>query len=687
MLSAIIALGLIAGLGLIPAGQVTAQTFTTLHNFSFSEGSIPFSQLSLSGKTLYGTTYVGGASRNGTVFAVNTDGTGFTNLHSFTANNQSTNGDGVAPSAGLVLAGNTLYGTASGGGTSGNGNVFAVDIYGTGFTNLYSFTALNNAANSDGADPSAGLILSGNVLYGTARYGGSSGNGTVFAVHGDGTGFTNLHNFSGGIEGANPIGGLVLKSNTLYGTAAEAGESGNGTVFKVKTDGTGFATLHSFNGDDGANPLAGLVFSGNTLYGTARNGGSSGKGTIFTIKDDGTDFTNLHSFTALSNSTNNDGANPHSGLILAGDTVYGTARFGGSSGSGTIFGINTNGTSFTNLHSLTGSDGANPFAGLILSGSTLYGTASQGGSSGNGTVFSLSLQSGQADSLVLDGDFNSLAVGTAPDIGVPAGHWSFPPDYAVEGVAETNVSEFSIAVAPGGTNGNSLHLSADATILGNQHLPNIFTQSVNKGAGVFLIATFDLYVAAGHGGGSVHLGNGSSQATSRGPQIAWDAAGDMIYTGPDASRGVIGSYLQGIWQSVRIEVDIDNDRYNFYAGQRGFPFSVITPNLPYRSGALPFVDRFTIARFDLRPDVDSYFDNIVVELAPVSAPQLSIIPSGANVVLKWPTNAAGFTLQSATNLVSPATWTTNAPAPVVVNGLNAVTNPISSLQKFYRLSQ
>ena len=74
------------------------------------------------------------------------------------------------------------------------------------------------------------------------------------------------------------------------------------------------------------------------------------------------------------------------------------------------------------------------------------------------------------------------------------------------------------------------------------------------------------------------------------------------------------------------------------------------------------------------------------------APQLTIIPSGANVILTWPTNVAGFdytgyTLQSTTNLVSSAVWTTNSPAPVVVNGQNTVTNPISGTQQFYRLSQ
>jgi len=73
-------------------------------------------------------------------------------------------------------------------------------------------------------------------------------------------------------------------------------------------------------------------------------------------------------------------------------------------------------------------------------------------------------------------------------------------------------------------------------------------------------------------------------------------------------------------------------------------------------------------------------------------PQLTIAPSGPNVLLKWPTNNAGydyagFTLQSATNLDSPAFWSTNSPAPVVIAGQNTVTNPITGPQKFFRLSQ
>src|SRR5450759_3417370 len=152
---------LIAGLGLIPAGRVTAQTFTNLHSFTGSDGANPQAGLILSGTTLYGTAFQGGSSGNGTVFAINTNGTGFTNLHSFIYGS-----DGASPYAGLILSGNNLYGTAYQGGSLGHGTVFAVNPNGTGFTNLHSFTATSNYTNSDGANPYAGLILSGNTLYG-----------------------------------------------------------------------------------------------------------------------------------------------------------------------------------------------------------------------------------------------------------------------------------------------------------------------------------------------------------------------------------------------------------------------------------------------------------------------------------------------------------------------------------------
>jgi hypothetical protein len=66
-------------------------------------------------------------------------------------------------------------------------------------------------------------------------------------------------------------------------------------------------------------------------------------------------------------------------------------------------------------------------------------------------------------------------------------------------------------------------------------------------------------------------------------------------------------------------------------------------------------------------------------------PLLTLIPYGPNIILTWPTNAVGFTVQSSTNLGSTASWVMNSPAPVVIGGQNLVINPVSGPQQYYRL--
>lgn len=419
---------LVTGLSYLSGAQLSAQTFTTLYSFNITSDGYSPNSLILSGSTLYGTAQYGGTSQGGSVFAVNNDGTGFTTLYSFTGGS-----DGNGP-FGLILSGNSLYGCARFGGNFYvyGGTLFTLATDGTGFTPLYSFTqptfqpSVGEPTNSDGTNPN-GVLLSGGTLYGTAFSGGSGGLGTVFAVNTDGNGFTTLHSFTQryfnnnlGVytnsDGGNPQAGPIISGNTLYGTSEEDGGSGRGTVFGVNTDGTGFRVLHSFTGfstnqtytnSDGAGP-EGLILSGDTLYGTAWSGGSWGSGTVFRVNTNGSGFATLHNFAATSGhngygyAINSDGIRPAAALILSVNTLYGTCEVGGTSGNGTVFAINTDGSGFTVLYTFsasstnasglyTNSEGAYPEAALILSGNTLYGAASQGGSQNSGTIFSISL--------------------------------------------------------------------------------------------------------------------------------------------------------------------------------------------------------------------------------------------------------------------------------------------------------
>jgi len=297
----------------LAAAPAKTQTFATIFNFTNSIDGVGPQGLTFSGSTLYGTTVSGGVSNAGTIFNVNTDGSGFAAIHHFAGYPA----DGASPKAALVSSGSRLFGTASAGGSSGGGTVFAINTDGTGYTTLHDFIS------TEGTTPTGALLVSGNRLYGTASMGGSSGSGTVFALNTDGTVFRILHDFSSGTnsDGAHPqgalVGALTLSSNTLYGTTT------SGTVFAVNTDGSGFRTLHSVGGYI----TGSLVLWGVKLYGTTLSGNGTmpwGNGTIFALNIDGTGFHTVHSFDPQTSvllgppytAMNQDGANPNT-LILS----------------------------------------------------------------------------------------------------------------------------------------------------------------------------------------------------------------------------------------------------------------------------------------------------------------------------------------------------------------------------------
>lgn len=355
-----------------------AQTYTVLKHLAALEASNPQAGLTLFDGTLYGTTRLGG--NGGTVFKMGTNGTGFRVIKSFSLN------EGTFPQSVLVLSGNTLFGTTATGGTNSQGVVFRVNTDGTGFAVLKHFSGLLE----DGGNPHAGLVVSGSTLFGTTINGGAGARGTVFKLETNGTGFAVLHHFAAisSSDGSTPEAGLLLSGNTLYGTTYAGGSDSRGTVFKLNTDGSGYAILRSFRRfvSDGESPNAGLLLSGATLYGTTQRGGNSGSGAVYKMNVDGAGYAVLKSF------NNTDGSNPRAGLVLSGDTLYGTTDTGGNSGLGVLFMVNTDGTGFSVLKHFNTADGSNPRADLVISGRTLYGTTYLGGSSSfYGTVFSYSI--------------------------------------------------------------------------------------------------------------------------------------------------------------------------------------------------------------------------------------------------------------------------------------------------------
>lgn len=316
-----------------------------LNYFENYDGANPKARVMVSANKLYGTTSVGGQAGFGNLFSLDTQTKQLISLHAFSATTNNTNSDGASPQSALVLVGDTLYGTALTGGSHGYGTVFAFNTANSNFATIHTFTG-----GDDGAFPWGDLIVAGDTLYGTANAGGSHGYGTVFRLTTSGSNFVSLYSFTGGADWAYPQQGpLLLSSNTLYGTTGFGGShgfgtNGSGTVFSLSASGSNFTSLYSFSGGaDGAAPCPGLIMSGPTLYGAAFSGGAVGNGTIYSLDlgARGSNFTILYSFPAAygANRTNSAGANPTPGLVLSENVLYGTARYGGTYDYGTLFAV------------------------------------------------------------------------------------------------------------------------------------------------------------------------------------------------------------------------------------------------------------------------------------------------------------------------------------------------------------
>ncbi len=330
----------------------------------------------------------------------------YTILHEF----QGGAGDGSAPLFSTpIIDGNTLYGMTENGGANNIGVIFKMNKDGSGYTNIHEFSY----GQDNGQWPAGSLTLHNGKLYGMTRYGGFYGQGALFRIDIDGNNFTNLHSFSDWTDdGGDPFGSLTLSGNTFYGMTSSGGAAGfgKGVLFKMDIDGSNYTNLHIFSNaaDNGSVPWGDVTLSGSTLYGMTRGGGSNSFGVVFKVNTDGSNYTNLHQF----GGGNNNGVQPCGNVTLNGSYLYGMAPFGGYDNKGVLFRVGTDGTGYTNLHEFPGSsaDGRSPYGSLILSNDFLFGMTYMGGKesgSGGGTIFKINLNgSGYTNLHVFDGGIN-----------------------------------------------------------------------------------------------------------------------------------------------------------------------------------------------------------------------------------------------------------------------------------------
>jgi uncharacterized repeat protein (TIGR03803 family) len=272
------------GCGTIFKFDPAMKVLKTLYSFKDqNDGGVPEGGLVFDAthSTVFGTTVAGGDFADcqngcGTIYKFMLASKTLTPLHAF----RSIANDGADSTAGMVVdSAGVLYGVTANGGANGVGIVFKLDPATDAYAVLHDFDS-----TVDGSGPTSDLLLKGGVLFGTTVSGGptADGYGTIFSMD-PGTGATTtLYSFANGNDGIFPSGGLVAGPNSsLYGTARQGGPSAAGAIFALKPASKRFTALYDFTGGaDGGLPQTGLVAGASgELYGVT----SFGNGTIFKI--------------------------------------------------------------------------------------------------------------------------------------------------------------------------------------------------------------------------------------------------------------------------------------------------------------------------------------------------------------------------------------------------------------------
>ena len=260
-----------------------------------------------------------------------------------------------------LTAGNdgNLYGTTSGAGVNKKGSIFRMSLSGV-VTTIYSFTGGN-----DGQNPVGPMVLAPDgSFYGTESLGQFE---ATFKVSSSG-----VLTVIGGAGSSN----LMLASNGKFYVTTNGGHGG---IYQVTTAGTA-TVLYTFTGGaDGGNPVAGLVEAGDgNLYGTTQAGGTSNLGTVFKITPTGT-LTTIHSFAG-----DTDGQHPTSTMAVGTDgKIYGVLQ-------NDVFSVTTNGV-YSIVHQFVGSEGGGSYQLCHLmraSDGNVYGET-QGGANNDGSIYEI----------------------------------------------------------------------------------------------------------------------------------------------------------------------------------------------------------------------------------------------------------------------------------------------------------
>ncbi|MEO7991343.1 MAG: choice-of-anchor tandem repeat GloVer-containing protein [Chryseolinea sp.] len=204
---------------------------------------------------LYGLAKSGGTTNDGAIFKVLTSTSELVKLKDF----DGTTTSGIFPTGNLIYnPDGFLYGkTFVGGGSGKTGVFFKIKPDGSEYTHLHDFV------QESGVAPDGDLYLSSDsFFYGTTRGGGPNINsqGFLYKMKKDGTNYETLYNFEAPVQMRNT--GIVVDTShsILYGLQEPMAQVGDGALFSIKLDGTGYSEFYKFSGEDGSIPIGNLVF-------------------------------------------------------------------------------------------------------------------------------------------------------------------------------------------------------------------------------------------------------------------------------------------------------------------------------------------------------------------------------------------------------------------------------------------
>ena len=458
---------------------------------------------------------------------------------------------------------------------------------------------------------------------------------------------------------SNQVGSYSVVVSNQLGTATSQ------NAILTLSDRFKFEVLHDFVAGEGRQCFGELV-EGNDgyFYGVSRSGGTNGSwGTAFKVSTQGA-LTTLLSF------NNTNGANPQGPLVLAADgNFYGSTSVGGVSNSGTIFRMSSSGA-LTTLVTFDGANGSLPQTGLIQTeDGNLYGTTSTGGFYDFGTIFRMDTNG--ALTTLYAFDYTNGANPAVELLQIANGDFYGTTYYGGNGSYGTVFKMTTNGVLTSlvnfdRTNGRNplgkLIQASNGKLYGTTW-GRLGGFSTNDGGTVFELTTDGLFNTL------ISFDPFSDYTIPSNPYAGLVQAkdsnfyGTTYWGGEDGNGTVFQITPEGILTTII--------SFDFYGGA---PRSGLTVG---RDGNL----------YGTTSGGGTSGGGAVFRIVLSMSPNLKFGQIESGIILTWPTNEVGYSLQSSLDLNSPTNWIDSTNLPAEVGGQFVVTNSISGSARFFRLKK